>query len=163
VPQIVLRRAFRAKFREKLTTLAATGPRLPAAANAVWEKDWGVHLRPFGSGERAIQYLGACVCRTAIGDSRIAGIPGIEGDKVTLTRRLRPPARGFAPALRAVRLASVLRFGSAGKTVRMAARHAPKPCQELKHRRVGGVWALSINSRISTKAAMLPFGALRCY
>jgi len=92
VPQPVLRRAFRAKFREKLTTLAATGPRLPAVATAVWEKDWGVHLQPFGSGERAIQYLGAYVCRTAISDSRIAGM---EGDQVTF--RWKDRANGGAP------------------------------------------------------------------
>jgi hypothetical protein len=46
----------------------------------VWDKDWGVNLQGFGDGERAIQYLGAYVCRTAIGDSRIVGI---EGDEVT--------------------------------------------------------------------------------
>ena len=80
VPQPVLRTAFREKFREKLAALTASGTLLPAVADAVWEKDWGVHLQPFGSGERAIQYLGAYVSRTAIGDSRIVGI---EGDKVT--------------------------------------------------------------------------------
>ena len=41
---------------------------------AVWQKDWGVHLQPFSSGENIIKYLGAYVCRTAIGDSRIASI-----------------------------------------------------------------------------------------
>ena len=76
VPQPVLRAAFRKKFREKLTILAAAGTRLPSVDDAVWEKDWGVHLQSFGSGERAIQYLGAYVCRTAIGDSRIVSIGG---------------------------------------------------------------------------------------
>jgi hypothetical protein len=33
-----------------------------------------VHLQPFGSGENIIKYLGAYVCRTAIGDSRIRSI-----------------------------------------------------------------------------------------
>ena len=127
VPQPVLRTAFREKFREKLAALTAPGTVLPAVPAAVWEKDWGVHLQPFGSGERAIQYLGAYVSRTAIGDSRIIGV---SGENVTLTRRLRPPARGFAPALRAVCLASVPRLGSAGKTAPAAAPRAPKPCQE---------------------------------
>jgi len=98
VPQPVLRRAFRAKFREKLTTLAATQPRLPAVESTVWEKDWGVHLQPFGSGERAIQYLGAYVSRTAIGDSRIAGIAG---DEVTF--RWKDRAHGGAPRTETLR------------------------------------------------------------
>jgi len=38
---------------------------------AVREMDWGVNVQPFGSGANAIKYLGAYVCRTAIGDSRI--------------------------------------------------------------------------------------------
>ena len=76
VPQPVLRTAFRAKFREKLAAVIACGTPLPAVPGTVWEKDWGVHLQPFGSGERAIQYLGAYVSRTAIGDSRIIGING---------------------------------------------------------------------------------------
>jgi len=80
VPQPVLRTAFREKFREKLAALNASTTLLPAVPEAVWGKDWGVHLQPFGSGERAIQYLGAYVSRTAIGDSRIAGI---DGEKVT--------------------------------------------------------------------------------
>jgi len=42
----------------------------------IWDKDWGVHLQPFGSGESAIKYLCAYVCRTAIGDSRIVAIHG---------------------------------------------------------------------------------------
>ena len=41
---------------------------------AVWHKDWGVHLQPFGSGENIIKYLGRYVCRTAIGDSRILSV-----------------------------------------------------------------------------------------
>jgi hypothetical protein len=57
-----------------LGELAAKERELPAIDGAVWEKDWGVHLQPFGSGERAIQYLGAYVSRTAIGNSRIVGM-----------------------------------------------------------------------------------------
>ena len=75
VPQKALRRVFRARFRELLEQLT-TEHDLPAIDAAVWAKDWGVHLQPFGSGESAIKYLGAYVCRTAIGDSRIVGIHG---------------------------------------------------------------------------------------
>ena len=92
VPQPVLRTAFRGKFREKLAALTASGTLLPAVPGAVWEKDWGVHLQPFGSGERAIQYLGAYVSRTAIGDSRIAGLT-----EDTVTFRWKDRANGGAP------------------------------------------------------------------
>ncbi len=33
-----------------------------------------MHLKPFGTGENIIKYLGAYVCRTAIGDSRIVSV-----------------------------------------------------------------------------------------
>ena len=73
VPQPVLRREFRAAFRAHLAVVAAEhGPF--QLDEAVWEKDWGVHLQPFGDGTRAIQYLGRYVCRGSIGDSRIIGI-----------------------------------------------------------------------------------------
>jgi hypothetical protein len=92
VPQPVLRLAFRRKFRELLGALRVETPELPDVDPAVWEKDWGVHLQPFGSGERAIQYLGAYVCRTAIGDSRLVGM---SGDHVTF--RWKDRANGGAP------------------------------------------------------------------
>ncbi len=38
---------------------------------AVWNLKWGINIEHFGTGENAIKYLGAYVCRTAIGDSRI--------------------------------------------------------------------------------------------
>ncbi len=47
---------------------------------AVWRKDWGVNIQPFsdaagnGAEANAIKYLGAYVCRTAIGDSRIVAM-----------------------------------------------------------------------------------------
>lgn len=74
VPQPVLRAAFRARFRQKLAELAGHGTEVPAIDPSVWQQDWGVHLQAFGDGRRAIQYLGAYVCRTAIGDSRILSI-----------------------------------------------------------------------------------------
>ena len=40
----------------------------------VWSKQWGVYIKPFGTGAQAIKYLGAYVCRTAIGDKRILNI-----------------------------------------------------------------------------------------
>ena len=73
VPQPVLRREFRAEFRERLAVVEAEhGPF--QIDESVWEKDWGVHLQAFGDGMRAIQYLGAYVCRGPIGDTRIIGI-----------------------------------------------------------------------------------------
>ena len=73
VPQPVLRMLFRARFRDLLEDLAKEHP-LPDIDPAVWHKDWGVHLQPFGSGGSIIKYLGRYVCRTAIGDSRIVAI-----------------------------------------------------------------------------------------
>jgi hypothetical protein len=40
----------------------------------VWDKDWGVHIQPAGSGASAVKYLGAYVARTAISDSRIVAL-----------------------------------------------------------------------------------------
>jgi hypothetical protein len=73
VPQPVLRKAFREHFRRNLDALRALPQHqaLPAMNSAVWEKDWGVHLQPFGDGKHIIQYLGTYVCRTAISDARI--------------------------------------------------------------------------------------------
>lgn len=48
--------------------------------SAVWGKDWGVNIQPFGTGENAIKYLGAYVARTAIGDRRILSM---DEDKVS--------------------------------------------------------------------------------
>ena len=73
VPQPALRRIFRARFRDGLAALAKEHP-MPAIDPAAWDKDWGVDLQPFGSGENIIKYLGRYVCRTAIGDSRIVSV-----------------------------------------------------------------------------------------
>lgn len=73
VPQPALRRIFRARFRDGLAALAKDH-QLPAIDPAAWDKDWGVDLQPFGSGENIIKYLGRYVCRTAIGDSRILSV-----------------------------------------------------------------------------------------
>lgn len=73
VPQPVLRSVFRARFRDGLAALGKEHP-LPTIDSAVWQKDWGVDLKPFGSGENIIKYLGRYVCRTAIGDTRILSV-----------------------------------------------------------------------------------------
>ena len=73
VPQPALREIFRARFRDGLAALTKEHP-LTKIDPAVWQKDWGVDLRPFGSGENIIKYLGRYVSRTAIGDSRITSI-----------------------------------------------------------------------------------------
>ena len=73
VPQPALQSVFRARFRDSLASLTHEHP-LPAIDPAVWQKDWGVHLQPFGSGENIIKYLSRYVCRTAIGDSRLVSV-----------------------------------------------------------------------------------------
>jgi hypothetical protein len=80
VPQPALRQVFRVRFRDGLAALEEHQPREAKTSTrtaidpAVWQKDWGVHLQPFGSGENIIKYLGRYVCRTAIGDSRIISV-----------------------------------------------------------------------------------------
>ena len=96
VPQPVLRRAFRAEFRERLAAVETEhGPF--QIDKSVWEKDWGVHLQAFGDGTRAIQYLGAYVCRGPIGDSRIIGI---DNDNVAF--RWKDRANGDAPRVESI-------------------------------------------------------------
>ena len=64
-PLAPLRGAFRSHFRQQLKDYDwEVDP-------AVWTKDWGVHIAPFGSGHNAIKYLGTYVNRTAVADSRI--------------------------------------------------------------------------------------------
>ena len=80
VPQPVLRKIFRGRFRDGLAALEEHQSReakpftRTAIDPSVWTQDWGVHLQPFGSGENIIKYLGRYVCRTAIGDSRIVSM-----------------------------------------------------------------------------------------
>jgi hypothetical protein len=93
VPQPALRRIFRARFRDGLLALAQEHA-LPAIDPLVWSKDWGVDLQPFGSGENIIKYLGRYVCRTAIGDSRIASITDTH-----VSFRWKDRAHGDAPRL----------------------------------------------------------------
>jgi len=96
VPQPALRSVFRARFRDGLAELAKEHD-LPAIDPAVWRKDWGVHLQPFGSGENIIKYLGAYVCRTAIGDSRIVSITDTH-----VSFRWKDRAKGGAPRIETI-------------------------------------------------------------
>lgn len=74
VPVPVVSKAFRRHFRDRVEKEEwEVDP-------AVWGKDWGVHIQPFGDGNNAIKYLGAYVSRSVIGDSRIVAI---RGDRVT--------------------------------------------------------------------------------
>lgn len=73
IPKAQVRRAFRAYFRAGLAALGQQQD-LPPIDARVWQRDWGVKLLPFGDGQNAIKYLGAYVCRTAIGDSRIRSL-----------------------------------------------------------------------------------------
>jgi hypothetical protein len=41
---------------------------------SVWDKDWGVHIHPAGSGRSALKYLGTYVARTAINDARLVNV-----------------------------------------------------------------------------------------
>jgi hypothetical protein len=67
-PVAALRRAFVRQWRDHLKELKwQVDP-------AVWNKTWGVYIKPFGTGAQAIKYLGAYVQRTAIGDRRILDI-----------------------------------------------------------------------------------------
>jgi hypothetical protein len=40
----------------------------------VWNKTWGVHIQPAGSGRTALRYLGTYVARTAINDARLVHV-----------------------------------------------------------------------------------------
>ena len=96
VPQPALRSVFRARLRDGLVELRKEHE-LPAVEPAVWQKDWGVHLQPFGSGENIIKYLGRYVCRTAIGDSRIVAITDTH-----VTFRYKDRAKGDAPRVETI-------------------------------------------------------------
>jgi hypothetical protein len=81
-----LRRRFRRHFREGLDALGWT------VDPAVWRKDWGIHIQPFGTGENAIKYLGAYISRTAIGDGRLVSVT-----EDTVTFRWKDRAQGGRP------------------------------------------------------------------
>lgn len=78
-----LRAAFRHQFRKHLKALDWT------VDPTVWRIDWGINIKAFGTGVAAIKYLGAYVCRTAIGDSRI-----VAADEKSVTFRWKNRAKG---------------------------------------------------------------------
>lgn len=96
VPQPALRGLFRARFRDGLSGLSKSQP-LPSIDPSVWQKDWGVHLQPFGGGENIIKYLGRYVCRSAIGDSRILSITDSH-----VSFRWKDRANGDAPQIETI-------------------------------------------------------------
>jgi len=72
VPIPVLSKAFRESF---LALAERAGLSIHPGVQNI---NWGINIKPFGSGANAIKYLGAYVCRTAIGDSRIRAITDAE-------------------------------------------------------------------------------------
>lgn len=42
--------------------------------SVVWDKNWGVHIQPAGTGRSALNYLGTYVARTAINDARLVRV-----------------------------------------------------------------------------------------
>lgn len=98
VPQKALRSVFRARLRDLVSELTLSKENLlPAIDPAVWQKDWGVHLQPFGSGSNIIKYLGRYVCRTAIGDSRI-----LSSNDTHVTFRWKDRANNDAPRVETI-------------------------------------------------------------
>jgi hypothetical protein len=120
VPQPALRSVFRARFRDGLAELAKKHD-LPAIDPTVWQKDWGIHLQPFGSGENIIKYLGRYVCRTAIGDSRIVSITDTH-----VSFRWKDRAKGNAPRIEKWKAKS-----SSNATYATSCRAACAPCATM--------------------------------
>jgi len=63
---------FKGKFRAELANCA-----LPESVpEAVWKKDWVVHCKSVGNGQRVLTYLGAYVFRVGISNARITDYDG---------------------------------------------------------------------------------------
>jgi hypothetical protein len=67
VPCFALSKIWRGKIRAGLKRLQLLDQVDPSA----WQKDWVVHCRHAGTGEKALEYLGRYVFRTAISNSRL--------------------------------------------------------------------------------------------
>ncbi len=64
-----LSKIFRAKFRDVLKSQA---PELfKHIPDPCWKRDWVVHIKPVGSGEKALEYMGRYLFRVAISNNRI--------------------------------------------------------------------------------------------
>ena len=76
VPVEALSPIFRAKFRDALkkTDLFDSVPA------GVWKKDWVIHCKPVGNGNRALKYLAPYIYRVAITNNRIEKL---ENDQVS--------------------------------------------------------------------------------
>jgi len=73
-----LSKIFRAKFRD---ALKAKEPGLFKKIPAdTWKRDWVVHIKAVGNGEKAIEYMGRYLFRVAISNNRIIKL---SNDKVT--------------------------------------------------------------------------------
>ena len=73
-----LSKIFRAKFRDALKKQSPENfEKIPADT---WKRDWVVHIKPAGDGEKALEYMGRYLFRTAISNNRIIKL---QNDKVT--------------------------------------------------------------------------------
>ena len=69
---------FKAKFRDSLKKQAGeVFNKIPANT---WKRDWVVHIKPVGNGEKALEYMGRYLFRVAISNNRILKL---ENGKVT--------------------------------------------------------------------------------
>ena len=69
LPQSVLAARFRNRLKAAL--LQEQPETFPQILSSVWQQKWVVDVQPVGSGEAALKYLSAYVCRTALGNQRI--------------------------------------------------------------------------------------------
>jgi hypothetical protein len=67
VPGRALSRVFRGKMRDALARKALTA----VVPRRVWRSPWVVHVQHAGDGERAVEYLGRYLFRSAIAESRV--------------------------------------------------------------------------------------------
>jgi len=63
---------FKGKFRAELAKCGL----LQSVPGRVWQKDWVVHCKSVGNGQRALTYLGAYVFRVTISNARIVDYDG---------------------------------------------------------------------------------------
>lgn len=69
---------FKAKFRDILKKQSPEiYHKIPAST---WKRDWVVHIKPVGNGEKALEYMGQYLFRVAISNNRIINL---ESGKVT--------------------------------------------------------------------------------
>jgi hypothetical protein len=69
LPQIVLAARFRNRLKQAMARDNPHG--FKQIPTSVWRQNWVVDVQPAGSGEAALKYLSAYVCRTALGNHRI--------------------------------------------------------------------------------------------